>query len=349
VAIRISPALCLCLFTALSTLVYAATPLPSAQITFPDSGAISTLPVLDYTSPGSPSTTCYLLAGASGQAIVIDPADELEAIPGKHLLADTETGTATLIDEQGMQAYVPAQNDAYGHPNIVRDPKTGKKYFVYDAFRSTGAYAPKILDALRQHHWTLKYIIITHGHLDHIGAVAYLREKTGATVLMHAEDIRGVDGTKMHVDPAHVAGYPKDNYRIVGLKARVDRVITDGECITLDGMVLRVIHTPGHTAGSICLLTRQHGHDVLFSGDTLFHWGLTQDAQGNEYTVDTGRTNFLDGSGDRELINRMVREKLFILPDDTLVLPEHGPPTTIGEEKKYGPERPYTPEDTGGR
>jgi glyoxylase-like metal-dependent hydrolase (beta-lactamase superfamily II) len=190
---------------------------------------------------------------------------------------------------------------------IVIDPGDELEMVGRDRYRATGEHAQRIYDLLQQHKLTLKYIVLTHGHLDHIGAIGFLKERTGAEIIMHAGDVRD--------------GYAKDTHMFVDGLPKVDRTVIDGDYLRLDGMVLQVIHTPGHSPGGICLRTRQGDQPILFSGDTLIR-----------RTV--GRTNFRDGSGDQELLLKSIREKLYTLPDSTIVYAGHYPPTTIGEEKR---------------
>lgn len=212
-------------------------------------------------------TNCFILAGPTRQAIVIDPGDELKMLGGDH-------------------------------------------------YQATGEHAQRILDLLTKHKLKLKYIILSHGHLDHIGSIGFLKKKTKATIMMHAGDVRPKG------DPH--AGCPKDTRMFEGGLPKVDRTLADGELIKLDGMVLQVIHTPGHSPGGISLHTRKDGRDIVFSGDTLLYHSL-------------GRTNFRDGSGDEALLYKSIRERLFTLPEETIVLTGHYEFTTIGEEKRNNP------------
>ena len=214
---------------------------------------------------------------------------------------------------------------------IIIDPGDTLETVGRELYRTTGKDARRIYDFLVQNKYELKYILLTHGHLDHLGAVKFLKEKTGAQIMMHAADVRQAG------DP--LAGQPKDANLIEGGLVKVDRTLADGEVITFDGMSLKVIYTPGHGRGSVCFLTTFNGKPILFSGDTLLHYykGYT-----GEY-YDTGRTNFKDGTGDQDQLYRMIREKLFILPDETLVYPGHYDYTTIGLEKQYSPAM-ITPE-----
>ena len=151
-------------------------------------------------------------------------------------------------------------------------------------------------------------IILTHGHPDHTGALGELQVATGATVAMHGAD----------------TDLLKDSFlaSMLGLRTSLaslpDRLLEDGQEIAVAGLVFKVLHTPGHSRGSICLL----GDGLVFTGDTLFQTGI-------------GRTD-LPG-GDYATIMASIRDKLMVLPDDTKVYPGHGPPTTIGYERVHNP------------
>lgn len=260
-------------------------------------------------------TNCYIIAGKTGQAIVIDPGDNLKMSDQK-LLVDIITGKSRTPSAEEL---------ANADGQAVKDPKTGTNWLIYTMWRGTGRDAARILQVLDEHKLKVKYIVLTHGHIDHIGSVGVLKKKFGAEIIMHAADTRGIDGTKLPPAGAKpVLGYPKDAYTLEGGLPKVDRTVKDGDLISLDGMVLQVIHTPGHSPGGICLRTRQNGRTLLFSGDTLLYHSL-------------GRTNFRDGSGDQDLEFKSIRERLFTLPEDTLVFTGHYEFTTIGEEKKNNP------------
>ncbi|HEY3375997.1 MAG TPA: MBL fold metallo-hydrolase [Armatimonadota bacterium] len=341
--IALNSLMSLVLVAAAGILAFAQEATPKDTTTFPDNGTIRCIEIRDYTSPMSDNTNCYLLTGKTGQAILIDPAEELSPDNSKRFVVDKLTGKATTMNQQQLAAYLLANENPSGL-STMREKATGREQLLYDAFTPTGRYATQLLRLLDEQKLTLKYIILTHGHLDHFCAISALCAKTGAQVMMHRDDLRGINGAKLTApDEADIVGYPKDAYRIAGLTKRVDRILHDGDLITLDGITLQVLHTPGHSPGSICLRTRQRDKSLLFSGDTLLHWYTVHDYAGNSYTFDNGRTNFLDGSGDEALLYRMIREKLLTLPGDTTVFPGHGLPTTIGEEKKYSPARTPTP------
>lgn len=171
-----------------------------------------------------------------------------------------------------------------------------------------GAEGKHILRVVEDEGIKIKYIINTHGHIDHVGANAVVKEATGAPLLIHAED--GDLCHKPHASLALFAGKLK--------LAESDRFIKDGEELEVGNLKLKVIHTPGHTKGGICLKAEK----LLFTGDTLFAGSI-------------GRTD-LPGGSYSELISA-VKEKLLSYPDDTLVYPGHGPASTIREERENNP------------
>lgn len=221
---------------------------------------------------------------------------------------------------------------------VIIDPGDDLDWLGNGRYHPNGKDAKRIHEFLLKNKLKLQCIVLTHGHLDHIGACKYLKDKTGAKVLMHANDVRPAG------DP--LAGCPKDNNLFDAGFTKVDRTLADNEILTVGDMSFKVLFTPGHGVGSICLYTTQKGKPLLFSGDTLLHYYKGYD--GAYY--DTGRTNFRDGTGNQELLYRMVREKLFTLPDETLVYPGHYDFTTIGEEKKYSPANkpPFVPDGDNG-
>lgn len=155
----------------------------------------------------------------------------------------------------------------------------------------------------------LNLIIITHGHGDHIGGNNYFTEKALVPTGIHRRD------AAMLLDPSlNLSSYMGDG--IVAPEATI--FLDDGMKLTLGKSELLVLHTPGHTPGGICLYTDNY----LFSGDTLF-------------AASIGRSDF--PGGDESLLKSMIQTKLFALPDETIVLPGHGPYTTIGQEKKENP------------
>lgn len=169
-------------------------------------------------------------------------------------------------------------------------------------------YDLKIKSFLDENGATLKYIILTHGHFDHIMGVAKMIKDTGAKLFLHSGDdllLKDVNSFTF------MLGLPSVEV------PEVSQYLKDGDIITLgDNIQIKVIHTPGHTKGGVCYLV----DNMLFSGDTLFKESI-------------GRTD-LEGGSFAEL-EASIKKKLFILPDDLNVYTGHGQMTTIGHEKKY--------------
>lgn len=174
-----------------------------------------------------------------------------------------------------------------------------------------GGEAERILKAVAERQLKVRYIINTHGHIDHVGANGRVKEATGAQILIHAAD----------------APYLLDERRNLllylpearGSLAPADRTLEEGEVISLGTTVrLTVLHTPGHTPGGICLV----GDGLIFTGDTLFAGSI-------------GRTD-LPGGSYAELL-RSIREKLLVYPDETIIYPGHGPSSTLGAERATNP------------
>lgn len=168
-----------------------------------------------------------------------------------------------------------------------------------------------IVDILNRHGLTAKMIVITHAHIDHIGGAEKLRRLTGAPVYMHEAD-------KMLSDRLDIqAGWlGVETPRNPG----IDTPAHEGDVLRAGSIEARVLHTPGHTPGSISIYLPRENR--LIAGDTLFQGSI-------------GRTD-LPG-GDTAQIARSIRGKLYTLPPDTIVFPGHGETTTIGSEKRGNP------------
>ncbi|HMB16051.1 MAG TPA: MBL fold metallo-hydrolase [Pelovirga sp.] len=187
---------------------------------------------------------------------------------------------------------------------LVGCKNTGKAAVI-----DPGGDVDSILELLWQHDLTLAMVINTHGHFDHIGANQALLEKTGCELLIHEDD-----APLLQRAAEHAALFGLSTSR----SPEPTRLLKDGDTIELGDLRFKVIHTPGHSPGGICL----HIEDCLFVGDTLFNGSI-------------GRTD-LPGGNHQQLINN-IKTKLLCLADETKVYPGHGPATTIGEEKRHNP------------
>lgn len=170
---------------------------------------------------------------------------------------------------------------------------------------------PRILTVLQRHQLAVKQILITHAHIDHIAGAARLKAITGAPILYNTNDMPLV--AMMDAQAAWL-GMPVPEVQ------SPDESVGDGCVIAIKGLTGHVLHTPGHTQGSVCL--HIPAERTLLAGDTLFAGSV-------------GRTD-LPGGDSRTLI-RSIHDKLLTMPEDTIVVPGHGPKTTIGEERENNP------------
>jgi glyoxylase-like metal-dependent hydrolase (beta-lactamase superfamily II) len=168
-----------------------------------------------------------------------------------------------------------------------------------------------ILARLARRQLTLKQIIVTHAHIDHIGGAAQLRRVTGAPVLFHQADLPILGMMEMQAAWIGVAT-PE--------QTALDQSADDGLSAGIPGLEAEVIHTPGHTPGSICLHFPKQ--ELLLAGDTLFAGSV-------------GRTD-LPG-GDTKALLRSIHTRLLPLPENTLVVPGHGQETSLGQEREMNP------------
>ena len=167
----------------------------------------------------------------------------------------------------------------------------------------------RILMKLAESELKVKYLINTHGHFDHVSANKRMKKATGAPIAIHPEDEPMFNELS---NSAKMFGLESEN------SPPADIHLNDGDEIKFGEIILKVIHTPGHSRGGICLYTKGH----LFAGDTLFAGSI-------------GRTD-LPG-GDFDTLISSVKQKVFALDDDTIVYTGHGPETTIGREKATNP------------
>lgn len=174
-----------------------------------------------------------------------------------------------------------------------------------------GVNTQKLLSTAAELKVNIEKIIMTHGHIDHIVELDNIVEKTKAKPYIHIDDEAYLTDPKLNVSAFMFT--PK----IVNTPCEVLR---DGSVVKLEELELKIMHTPGHSPGSICVMV----NNCVFSGDTLFNMGY-------------GTVELPNGSFE-EIYNSITR-KLFILPEDTIVYPGHGESTTIGREKKHNPIR----------
>lgn len=168
-----------------------------------------------------------------------------------------------------------------------------------------------VLAIIEKHNLQVRQIVITHAHIDHVGGAMKLRQATGAPILMNQNDYALV---KMLDMQAAWLGMQSPG------QVEIDRSVGDADKIEAGPLVANIIHTPGHTEGSVCLYFP--AQQKLIAGDTLFAGSI-------------GRTDLPGGSYDK--IIRSLHQKVLALPDETLVVPGHGPLTTIGDERESNP------------
>ena len=172
-----------------------------------------------------------------------------------------------------------------------------------------GGESDRILHTLAESKLTLKYIINTHGHFDHVSANRPLKEATGAQILIHPQDAPMLDQLS---SSAAMFGLSSEN------SPPPDLSLDEGDTIDFGTISMKVIHTPGHTPGGISL----HADGAVFVGDTLFAGSV-------------GRTDF--PGGDAGILKASIQEKLFTLGDDVTVYPGHMGTTSIGQERRHNP------------
>jgi len=200
-----------------------------------------------------------------------------------------------------MQIYQFVLGPIMTNTYLVADDETKKCFIVDPAWPS-----PELNKKIVSEGLTPEYIILTHGHGDHTEGIADFKEHFPDAVLVASKKERSfLYDRRMSMGKG-------------GIKA--DKEVSDGEELEVGSLKLKFISTPGHTPGGMCIYIKSES--TLFSGDTLFHTSV-------------GRTDF-PGGNFTELMSS-IKDKLFLLPDDTHVLPGHDAETTIGYEKRYNP------------
>lgn len=190
------------------------------------------------------------------------------------------------------------ENNVY----LVMDENT-KKAVLIDA----SAMSPEIVQTVKELGAKVQYILLTHGHFDHVMGVNALKKALNTEAVIHKDDLAISDNVN---EFTRLFGLPD------GEVPKYELYINDGDVITVGDMKIKVIHTPGHTEGGVCYLI----DDTMFSGDTLFKESV-------------GRTDLFGGSFEK--LSDSIKNKLFKLKNDIKVYPGHGPMTTIRHEKKY--------------
>lgn len=186
-------------------------------------------------------------------------------------------------------------------------------YIVYGdesiecAIVDPGDDADKILDLIERTNLRPKYILLTHGHFDHIGAVKEIKEKTGAQIAIHPEDAQHLTDESRNL--SSLIGKPS-------IQLPPDILVEDGDTLEVGNITLKVIHTPGHTKGGVTYM----GENILFTGDTLFEGSV-------------GRTDFPGGNFSH--LMKSISEKLMTLDMSMSIYPGHGGKSTLAEEGRF--------------
>jgi len=201
-----------------------------------------------------------------------------------------------IIPVGPLQCNCSVIGDEASHQAIVIDP---------------GDEVQQILDLVEKHKLQVKQIVITHAHIDHVGGAMKLRAATGAPILLNQNDYTLL---KMLDMQAAWVGMRSPG------KVEIDQSLGQADTVKAGSLVAQVLHTPGHTEGSICLYFP--AENKLIAGDTLFAGSI-------------GRTDLPGGS--YEKIIDSIHDRILALPDETIVVPGHGPLTTIGEERESNP------------
>lgn len=188
---------------------------------------------------------------------------------------------------------------------IVQNEETKEAVFIDPA-----AFPKSMRNYIREERLDMKAILLTHGHFDHIMGIDAILEEYDIPVYVHEEEEELIKSPTLNLSNTYTNGY-------TFTKAKY---IKDGQVLKYAGYDFQVIHTPGHTSGGVCYYVESE--NTLFSGDTLFYTSV-------------GRADFATSS--MSALVRSIREKLMVLPDETVVYPGHMSATTIEHERKHNP------------
>ncbi|MBI2287423.1 MAG: MBL fold metallo-hydrolase [Chloroflexi bacterium] len=194
---------------------------------------------------------------------------------------------------------------AYAANCYIIGDESSKEGLIIDP----GAEANRISRKVKDLGLKIKYIALTHGHMDHVGALKETKEITHARVAIHADDAAGLQARNTFTTAFGLSPQTTSS---------PDLLLSNGDSLDIGDLHFLVLHTPGHTPGGICLF----GEGVVFTGDTLFNFSI-------------GRIDLAGGS--YEQIMDSIRTRLMVLPDETVVYPGHGPESTIGTERRLNP------------
>jgi len=185
---------------------------------------------------------------------------------------------------------------------VIADEKTGESMVI-----DPGDEPDRIMDIVKENNLKVKYIVCTHAHFDHVGAITDIKKETGAKIVVHKDEREIYEGAR---DQAAFWGYELEPL------PEPDVFVAEGDKLGIGDLKFEIIHTPGHSPGGICLYCENE--KVVFTGDTLFAGSV-------------GRTDFHGGD-----MNKLKKSfvRLMALPEDAKVYPGHGPLSLIGHEKK---------------
>lgn len=187
---------------------------------------------------------------------------------------------------------------------VVHDGKSGRGVVIDPAF-----FDERMVTFIRRRALTITHILLTHGHFDHVSGAAAVKKKFGAAIYLHA------------ADTALCRPDTRGRAQQLGISFEappIEVMLKGGQRLAVGSLDFTVLHTPGHTPGSVCFYEKSHG--VLFSGDTIFQGGY-------------GRTDLPGGSTVQ--LFESIQKNIFSLPDETLLYPGHGETTSVGEASAY--------------